>query len=248
MDHGTFRRLAAGAALDDLDPTERREFDRHVPGCASCARLTMSLGDVLMDLALTSPERTPSMALRAATLRALPGPNTVVPIGERRRVRELTRRPTWALAGIAAVLAIATVGLTARTVQLTDDATIATGQMRSQAAVMSVILDPAHRTASLSAEPVAPTADAIVVYRPGTDEAFLMADHLPATPDGMVYQLWNADGGGVHPLGTFRYSGGGPFLAPFGVDLAGSAAAMVTLEPAGGSTGEPGPQVVFGEL
>ena len=44
------------------------------------------------------------------------------------------------------------------------------------------------------------------------------------------------------------YDGRGPFVAPFGVDLADGAAAMVTLEPMGGATGEPGPQVVFGEL
>ena len=100
----------------------------------------------------------------------------------------------------------------------------------------------------MTAEPVAPAANAVVVYRPGTGDAFLMADHLPATPDGMVYQLWAADADGVHPLGTFRYDGDGPFLAPFGVDLGTSAAAMVTLEPVGGAIGEPGPQVVFGEL
>jgi hypothetical protein len=37
-------------------------------------------------------------------------------------------------------------------------------------------------------------------------------------------------------------------MAPVGVDLAHSAAVMVTLEPSGGATGAPGPQVVFGEL
>jgi hypothetical protein len=37
-------------------------------------------------------------------------------------------------------------------------------------------------------------------------------------------------------------------VVPVGVDLAGSSAAMVTLEPTGGAVGEPGPQVVFGEL
>jgi hypothetical protein len=75
-----------------------------------------------------------------------------------------------------------------------------------------------------------------------------MADRLPATPDGMVYQLWYADAAGVHALGTFRHDGEGPLLARFGVDLGSSAAAMVTLEPEGGAVGEPGPQVVFGEL
>ncbi len=253
MDHATFRRLAAGAALDDLDASERRVFDRHAQGCTSCAELAVSLDDVLADLALTTPERTPPDILLGATLRALPRVQAVpdpvlTPARIEQRRAPVRMRPTWAALAVAAVLAVVTAGLAARTVQLTDDAAVASDQLRTQAAAMSVILDPAHRTASLSAEPAAPSADAMIVYHPGTDEAFLMADHLPATPDGMVYQLWNADAQGVHALATFRYSGTGPFLAPFGVDLAGSTAAMVTLEPIGGATGEPGPQVVFGEL
>ena len=112
---------------------------------------------------------------------------------------------------------------------------------------MAVIADPAHRTAVLHAEAAAPVATAIVVWRPGTTDAFVTADHLPPTPAGMVYRLWHADPTGVHPLGTFRYDGAEPFLAPFGVDLGGSDAAMITLEPEA-APGRTGTQVVFGEL
>jgi hypothetical protein len=86
------------------------------------------------------------------------------------------------------------------------------------------------------------------MFRPGTTESYLLANDLPATPAGQVYQLWFADTAGVHALGTFHHDGEGPFVAPFGVDLGSSAAAMVTLEPEGGAVGEPGPQVVFGEF
>jgi hypothetical protein len=44
------------------------------------------------------------------------------------------------------------------------------------------------------------------------------------------------------------WDGEGTMIAPIGVDLADSAAVMLTLEPEGGAQGEPGPQVVFGEL
>jgi hypothetical protein len=87
-----------------------------------------------------------------------------------------------------------------------------------------------------------------VVYVPGTDEAWLVAHGLPATPADHGYQLWFADAAGVHGLGTYSFSGEGTFVAPFAVDLASSKAAMVTLEPVGGAVGDPGPQVVFGEL
>lgn len=80
-----------------------------------------------------------------------------------------------------------------------------------------------------------PSQTAVLVYRPGSTDAYLMAMDLPATPDGQVYQLWVADGAGVHALGTFPFDGQGAFVAPFGVDLGTSAAAMLTLEPEGGT-------------
>lgn len=240
MDHDSFRLLAAGAALEDLDPREQQAFDGHVRSCRSCAGLDASLDDVLAELALAAPQMAVPAALRAAVLDSLPG--------RRDGSRSVSvARPSWSLA-VAAVLALLVVGLGARAWSM--DRALAEAQARSdtQAAAMAVIVDPDHRTAHLSAEPVAPIADAMVVYRPGTTDAFILAEDLPATPAGMVYQLWYADGSGVHPLGTFTYDGDGPFMASFGVDLDGSVAAMVTLEPPGGAEGGPGPQVVFGEL
>jgi anti-sigma factor RsiW len=38
VDHDAFRRLAAGAALGDLEPSERTALDAHVDGCARCRR------------------------------------------------------------------------------------------------------------------------------------------------------------------------------------------------------------------
>lgn len=55
MDHGTLRQLAAGAALDDLDPLERRAFEAHVGGCSDCARLSDELDEVVGILALAAP-------------------------------------------------------------------------------------------------------------------------------------------------------------------------------------------------
>lgn len=103
-------------------------------------------------------------------------------------------------------------------------------------------------SAVLHAEALAPAAAATVVFRPGSADAYLVADDLPAVPAGHVYQLWVADASGAHALGTFSPDGSDPVVVPFGMDLSGKAAAMVTLEPTGGATGAPGPQVVFGEL
>jgi hypothetical protein len=170
--------------------------------------------------------------------------------------------PTLAALALAAGFAGISVALGVRAAALAGDlqaaqaatseadalvASVRAGRAGMDAAI-AVAIDPGHRTASLHGEPIAPGAHAAIVFRPGTPDAYLVAENLPATPDGRVYQLWVADGAGVHALGTFAYDGVGPFVAPFGVDLAGRVAAMVTLERQGGATGTPGPQVVFGDL
>jgi anti-sigma-K factor RskA len=255
MDHGSLRQLAAGAALDDLDPDERRAFDAHVAGCSDCAGLWRDLDEVLGELALAAPVLTPPLALRGTVVGALAvtdrSPRRAEPAIRQARSLEPARR--WRLGAFgalaaAAALAVVAVGLGAQSVRLGEEVAVARSELDEQAAAMAVITDPGHRTASLAAEPVAPVVNAVVVFRPGSTESFVLADDLPPTPAGMVYQLWYADDEGVHALGTFRHDGEGPFLARFGVDLASSAAAMITLEPEGGAVGGPGPQVVSGEL
>jgi hypothetical protein len=160
-----------------------------------------------------------------------------------------------ATTGLTAILMVVSLGIGVRTLNLQSqlDAqarAIAAAQQHQavEGAAMAVVLDPSHLSARLDPQAAAPAAIAEVVYRPGTDEGYLIAAHLPATQAGYVYQLWYADASGVHPLGTFAFDGSGTFIAPFGMDLGGKSAAMVTLEEGGGSTGQPGPQVVFGKL
>jgi hypothetical protein len=264
MDHTALRQLAAGAALDDLDAAERAELDRHLSSCAPCRRLSSDLDDVLGELALVAPVMSPPGHLRTSVLaalhespayagpaqRALPAP-VAIRAGRRRE----DRLGRWAPLGLAAVFAVVAVGLGARAWQLSGEmATTRTAladvqaQLEARQAAVALVADPTHVTVALHAEPIAPAANAVVMFRPGTTDAYLMVDALPATPAGQVYQLWFADAAGVHALGTYHHDGQGPFVAPFGVDLGDGAAAMVTLEPEGGVVGEPGPQVVFGEL
>jgi hypothetical protein len=172
-----------------------------------------------------------------------------------RRERARYRRLSFAGLAAAAVLAIAVAGLGATAAglssqvdQVARERDEAVGRLATTDAAMSVVLAPDHATATLTPEPMAAQAVVYVVYRPGTDEAWLMAADLPATPPGTVYQLWSADAAGVHALTTFTCDGRSACLAPFGVDLGEAKATMITLEPAGGAADEPGPQVAFGEL
>lgn len=166
-----------------------------------------------------------------------------------------SHRLALASLGLAAVFGIVAVGLGARSAGLQQELDSTTAQVErlestlaSAGGAMTVAMDPSHVTVALHAEPIAPDAQAAVMFVPGSTSSWIVADRLPATPDGHGYQLWYADASGVHGLQTLAFDGNGAFMAPIEADLAKAAAVMITLEPTGGATGEPGPQVVFGEL
>ncbi len=263
MDHRAFRELAAGAALDDLDASERLALRAHLAACGSCRADATALADTAGLLALAAPLRMPPASLRSGVMAAIAAaggreddvPAGVLDLETVRRERARYRRLSFTGFAVAAALAIAVAGLGASASGLQRDldraATerdAAVAQLATTDAAMSVVVAPDHATATLTPAPMASGATVYVVFRPGTTEAWLMAGNLPATPAGSVYQLWSADASGVHALATFTCEGSGACLAPFGVDLAAARATMITLEPAGGAQGEPGPQVAFGEL
>jgi hypothetical protein len=260
--------LAAGAVLDDLDPDERAAYETHRSSCADCRGVELDLDHVMADLSLVAPERMPPPDLLAGIRRALaaevavPRPVAALPAVEQQRpassvvpFRRPSRRPVLASLALAAGLGAIALGLGARTATLQQDLESASAQVASmetnlagQGGAMTVALNPSHVTVALHGDAIAPAAEAAVVFVPGKDASYVVARNLPATPSGHGYQLWYADAAGVHPLQTVSFDGNGTFVAPVGVDLADSSAVMITLEASGGATGEPGPQVVFGEL
>lgn len=266
MTHDDHRLLTAGAALGDLDPDEWPAAVEHQAACGDCARLSVELRASLTDLALLAPRRMPPPALAADILAAIRadgaavrapaglGPRPFALMDTRPRALAPRRRPSIAVLGLAAALVVA-LGLGASAVRLgadLDQTRSEAATLRAEAAgndaLMAAIADPAHRTARLQPEALAPDAAAVVVYVPGSTEAWIVADRMPATPAGQAYEVWYADAAGAHPLETATWNGQGVMVAPVAVDLARSTAVMVTLEPAGGATVAPGPQVVFGEL
>ena len=268
MIHGEQLLLAAGAVLDDLDPEERAAYETHRLSCSDCRGAELELDHVMADLSLVAPERVPPPDLLAGIRRALAAeadaPLTMVTLPAVRRpqpaskvvpFRRLARGPVIASLALAASLGVVALGLGARTVTLQQDLDSTSARVASleatlagQGGAMNVALNPSHVTVALHGEAIAPGAEAAVVFVPGDDTSYIVARNLPATPSGHGYQLWYADAAGVHPLQTVSFDGNGTFVAPVGVDLADSSAVMITLEESGGAQGEPGPQVVFGEL
>ena len=274
MDHAAFRELSAGAVLEDLDPIEREQLDDHLAGCPACRALAEQLDDVVWDLALLVPDMAPPQSLHGVVFDALltagatgtshqtetATPTTSEPtsIGVARSAAPGRPRSRWTTIvplALAAGIGVIAIGLGGRVAQLTKEnaafiaaAADAQAQVVAREGAMSVLVAPNHVTTKLTSEALAPNAAALAVFEPGTTHSYAMVADLPATPAGHVYQLWFADTAGVHPLGAYHYDGTGAFVAPFGVDLAASDAAMITLEDDGGAVGEPGPQVVFGTL
>jgi hypothetical protein len=229
------------------------EVAASVPSAGSTTATATATGASLAPIPSPRPVALPTRAPVPVGTPVASAPSDVVPL------RRHSRGPLLASIALAAGLGVVALGLGARSLTLQQDldaanAQVATleGRIASQADTMNdamtVAMNPAHLTAALHAEPLAPAAEAAVVYLPGAAESWIVARNLPPTPAGQGYQLWYADGAGVHPLQTVSFDGSGTFVARLGVDLAHSAAVMITLEPAGGATGEPGPQVVFGEL
>ncbi len=260
IDHADYRELAAGATLEDLEPSERERLESHLAGCPDCRIVAGQLHDVVWDLALLTPDVEPPFYLQQSVLAAIRASEpTPISGAASARVRlEAPSRLRWATlapVALAAVIGVVAIGLGARVAALTQEnaaAAAAAQEVQAQVAAresaMAVLLLPEHETARLTADALAPGATAVAVFEPGTTQSYVMVANLPATPAGHVYQLWYADATGVHALGTFHHDGTTAFVASFGVDLSMSDAAMITLEPDGGSAGEPGPQVVFGTL
>jgi hypothetical protein len=170
MDHPTYHELAAGDALDDLSRLERLRLALHARRCGACAALRRDLHDTAALLALAPVQQKPPDALRAAVLRSIHDPDgasTPEAAGVaalRQRTRQL-RAGALASTALAAVLAVAVVGLGIRTISLSDrlaaaDAASASfvARLDAQEGAMAVALDPGHATASLDALPDAPGA------------------------------------------------------------------------------------------
>ena len=255
-DHDEILPLLAGEALGGLDDEEERRLRAHRSTCDRCAADALSLAQVEVDLALTAPARRPPPDLGARIMAAALASDTT-PVGEAVVVADAhdprvpagaTGRHWWSPPRVAvAIGAFGLIVVLAFGSFVAGERSRLDAQIAEQAALIAVLADPDHVESPLTADDDS-NIDAMAVYSPGTTDAFVMATGLPATPADHVYQLWSADAAGVHALGTFTFDGHGTFVAPFGVDLSAANAAMVTLEPTGGAVGEPGPQVVFGEL
>jgi anti-sigma-K factor RskA len=222
---------AAGAyVLGAMPPGERAEFESHLATCGACRQEVDELRPAAEALPMASPPMLPPPALkdrimaeveREAELLGATGAGADRPERTERR-RRGAWFSGWRLAPIAAVLIIAGV-------------------------LAGVALSgPDQRTVTASVE--APGATAHV--KVDGEQAMLVAENMPAPPEGRVYEVWLMPEGSETPEATnvlFMPRGDGSVEAAI-PSIDGVEKVLVTDEPHGGGDEPTGHVMISADL
>ena len=221
MERDGIHELTAAFALDALDPVDERVYEEHLARCASCQEELAGFRDVAAHLAYVPEGPSPPPALRERILEQARSERTnLVPI--RRR---------WAFpaaASIAAVAAMAAIGLGIWASSLRSDLKAEQEARTGLEQVVSVISDPRSERAA------ATVGSGTLVVSPTGAAALVLSDLDPA-PRGKTYEIWVAEDRAPEPAGLFQTTGDRTRVAVTRPVPTG-ATVLVTLEPAGGRT------------
>ncbi|MCA1716059.1 MAG: anti-sigma factor [Actinobacteria bacterium] len=214
-----FDDLKGAYVLGALDESERREFEGYLTAHPELQAEVDELGSVADLLALAPQEYEPSPELRRNLLGRI-GDASDAPPQRRARSRGRIFGPGGLAAAAVAVLAI--VGLSLWNASLLDENEDLRGSLETR------------ETHELQGSgPAEEVRGEVVEVRDG--RAVLVAENLPPTPEGEVYETWLMRGGVPEPAGLFQPRGGGDAAAPIEGSIDEAEAVAVTVEPSGGS-------------
>ncbi|MBI2755147.1 MAG: anti-sigma factor [Chloroflexi bacterium] len=241
--------LLPGEALHALVPEEQLAVQRHLAGCAACARTLHVYRDTVGALALGVPPARPPEALRhqvlAAALRERPArpyrPTPPVELAKHRRSPRIT--PIWGAVAAALIVSGGT-GVWAASLQSQMEALQAKANRYDR--IVGVLSS--ERLATRELQPVqagVPTR-ATVYLDPTTGTGMAMVRDAPPIPRGRALQLWFVRGqervsGGVLRLDS---TGSGYTIITVPSDLTGFESIGITEEPATGSPWPTTPRLV----
>ncbi|MFJ6571797.1 anti-sigma factor domain-containing protein [Streptomyces sp. NPDC091292] len=225
--------LTGAYALNALPGDERDAFERHLGGCAACAREVGELSATAARLGL-AVSVTPPPAMKDHVLRRV-GAIRQEPPRSGRGVRGAPgRRRRMSRFALAACLVAAALGGVAvwQQRQAEQARQEVRAEQRRAAGLAEILAAPDARTRSGA---LGGHARGTVVVSLQRDKAVFVASGLPAPPSGKVYQLWFADAGGtMRPAGLMDPGRASDAVLMDGA--VGEASGMgVTVEPAGGS-------------
>ncbi|GGS51960.1 anti-sigma factor [Actinokineospora fastidiosa] len=223
--------LTGAYALNAIPEPERAAFERHLAECGACAQEVAELQATAARLGEAVAE-SPPPAMKAAVMARIRDIRQLPPVGSDGAAAPPARSP-WPvriLGMAAAVLLVVSVSLGVVLYQTRADL----ADTRAQAAVMSEILSAGD------AELVTGAVDGLsgtVVYSRERGDILLLADGVPAAPEGKTYQVWLMGGRTpFHSVGLVTPDGRGRAAI---VDTTGEVASAtnvgITIEPEGGS-------------
>lgn len=226
--------LGAAYALDALDDRERMAFEAHYPSCEVCRTDVIDFRATITHLAEASSTPPPAglkanvMAEIAETRQLSPLlPEVVIDLAERRR-----RRLRWT--GGTLSVAAAAIAFVAGT------AVVDRNDQPAYADALSTILEQGDaRFVTLDASDGA-AGSVKVAWSETIDEGVLLADGLPAAPDGHAYELWMIGDDGPVAMRLLDPADDGELRAVMPVNASPDAWG-ITIEPSAGSetpTGE----------
>lgn len=220
-DHVRWDELAAGYALDALEPEEELEFTRHLAGCARCVALLDQHEFVAAQLgALAAGDHAdvPAWsAIRTGVIGAV-SPDAATPVvslsveRERRRPRRLVVLSSAAGVALLAVAGVIGWQLSGST---PIPASVAACRHASDCSVVAL------RAGSREAAAVLVSAGQVRVQ----------PLHLPAAASGHVYVLWQLPKSGPpQPIGEFRDATGETSALPMVATYDATAAFAISIE------------------
>ena len=224
--HDRWDELAAGYALDALEPDEELAFTEHLAGCDICARQLDEHSFVaaqLGSLAGDAEVRPPAWSTLRIGVVGHDRPSPVLPL-QRRRPAALPRL----LAAAAAVIVLAGIGV------LSWQATQPTTTAATRA-----IADCRHHTGCSVVRLHTPTGVHAAVVLVSDDRATLVPLAMKPAAASRTYVVWQLPrAGSPTPVTTFAATGSDT-TAPLVMSYADTAAFAVSLEPAGTPPSQP---------
>ncbi|MGW8597913.1 anti-sigma factor [Streptomyces sp. NPDC055893] len=228
--------LSGAYALHALSDEERREYERHLAACASCAEEVAAFSETAAGLGLAASAPVPpslkeDVLRRITQVRQDPAAVPAAPARDTPSRGRARRGLLWALA--ASIVSAVLLGRTA-VVQhrLAQDAERETRRVQQAAGEVAAVL--AAPDARLTATALPQGATGTVVVSRSLDQAVFTASDLAVPPRGKVYQLWFDDRGTMRPAGLLDPDR--TTTATLMDGRVGGATGMgITIEPAGGS-------------
>jgi hypothetical protein len=247
-----FLDLAAGMALNAIDPHDAERVAQHAGQCPDCELKLREFLETAAALGALVPQVDPPAALRDRVqdaVRRTPQERTPQPVW-RRPPRRLRVSPAWLVAAASFVISLGAITwvalLQGQIAALQSDASIARERAARYDHVVEVLASD-----KLAIRPLQPVSQnmpyrGMVYMDPLSGEGMLMCHNMPPIEQGHAYQVWFVRGNERVSAGLLwpDRSGNGYALIKVPTDLQSFESIGVTDEPGTGSQWPTTPRVI----